>query len=73
MTYAHTNCIDCTPQRPARQFSLKHLALWAGLARQRRALANLTAAQRDDIGVTAQEAAQEAQRPIWDVPQQWRQ
>ncbi|SEW24700.1 protein of unknown function [Cognatiyoonia koreensis] len=41
------------------------------LARQRRALADLDAHLRADIGVNAQEAQKEAKRPIWDAPDHW--
>ncbi len=48
---------------------LRHrIAFW----RSRRALGELTAAQLDDIGLTAQEAACEARRGIWDAPANWR-
>lgn len=39
---------------------------------QRRALAKLPPHLLKDIGLTAQEAATEAERPIWDVPANWR-
>lgn len=39
---------------------------------QRRKLANLSAAQLHDIGLTADQADQEASRPIWDAPSHWR-
>jgi len=43
-------------------------ALWCS----RRALARLTTAQLEDVGVSASEARQEAHRPVWDVPANWR-
>lgn len=43
-----------------------------GLWCSRRALARLTATQLEDVGVTASEAHDEANRPIWDVPANWR-
>lgn len=45
----------------------------AALARQRRRLATLDAHRLDDLGITAQAAQAEANRPIWDVPANWRQ
>jgi uncharacterized protein YjiS (DUF1127 family) len=39
--------------------------------RQRRALCDLTPEQRADIGITAAQARQEADRPVWDVPAHW--
>ncbi len=42
------------------------------LSRQRRALASLDEAQLRDIGLSSDEALQEAQRPFWDIPQHWR-
>ncbi|MEO0937988.1 MAG: DUF1127 domain-containing protein [Pseudomonadota bacterium] len=43
------------------------LALW----RSRRALARLDARALKDIGLSAQDAAHEAAKPIWDVPHYW--
>ncbi|MEL6465023.1 MAG: DUF1127 domain-containing protein [Pseudomonadota bacterium] len=43
-------------------------AVW----KSRRALARLDARALEDIGVTAQRAAREASKPIWDVPATWR-
>ena len=56
-----------TPKGPG--FSLFALV---GLARQRRQLGKLDAHILEDIGIDAKEAAAEARRPIWDVPQNWR-
>lgn len=43
------------------------LAIW----RQRRALAHLDDSRLDDIGISRDEAQQEARRPVWDVPRNW--
>ena len=48
------------------------LSAWAATARQRRALAQLDAEALDDIGLTAEMAENEAQRPFWDAPTNWR-
>ncbi|GHC13706.1 MULTISPECIES: DUF1127 domain-containing protein [Gemmobacter] len=59
--------------RPApRQPLLRRLFALALLSRQRRALARLDAALLKDIGLTQDEAAEEARRAIWDVPAHWR-
>jgi uncharacterized protein YjiS (DUF1127 family) len=42
------------------------------LARQRRALAALDDHQLRDIGLTPEDARQEAERQFWDVPNHWR-
>ncbi|MEC8582329.1 MAG: DUF1127 domain-containing protein [Pseudomonadota bacterium] len=42
------------------------------LARQRRALAALDDHQLRDIGLTHEDARQEAERLFWDVPNHWR-
>lgn len=68
MTLVQTNC--CPERRRPSLSTL--LNTWIGLARQRRALASLTQTQLDDIGVTAQEAETEVNRPVWDVPASWR-
>ena len=41
------------------------------LYRQRRALAGLDDAQLLDLGLTRAEALREANRAIWDAPQNW--
>ena len=43
-----------------------------GVWRQRRSLARLDATLLDDVGLTRSEADNEACRPIWDVPSNWR-
>lgn len=40
--------------------------------RQRLHLARLDDAALDDIGLTRQDALQEARRPVWDAPDRWR-
>ena len=53
----------------AQRFSLTTLlSVW----RSRRALAHLDAHALADIGVSAKSAHQEATKPIWDVPANWR-
>ncbi|MEO9516278.1 MAG: DUF1127 domain-containing protein [Paracoccaceae bacterium] len=47
---------------------MQYLEIW----RTRRALAALDTDALCDIGVSAKAAAQEAAKPIWDVPQTWR-
>jgi len=44
----------------------------AALFRSRRALAQLTPTQLHDVGLSQMEAQQEAARPLWDVPCNWR-
>ncbi|MGB7318759.1 MAG: DUF1127 domain-containing protein [Planktotalea sp.] len=41
------------------------------VARSRRALAQLSAEQLCDIGLTRQAAKREATRPFWDAPTTW--
>ena len=52
--------------RPALPFALLAHAMdvWV----QRRRLATLDAAQLADLGLSAERAAAEARRPIWDLP-----
>lgn len=40
-------------------------------AKQRRHLARLDAHLLEDIGVSAENAATEVQRPAWDIPTRW--
>jgi len=55
-----------------------HINIWnrlrqmAALRKQRLALSRMTSDQLSDIGVTADQAQEEAQRPVWDVPQNWK-
>jgi uncharacterized protein YjiS (DUF1127 family) len=66
MTYmTHTN--GRTRPQP-RHYSLRNLF---ALSRQRRALARLDDRVLEDIGISRDKALQEAQRPVWDVPQNW--
>lgn len=50
-------------------FARFDLALTA--RRQRRQLARLDHSQLADLGITADQAQQEAARSFWDVPQHW--
>lgn len=63
-----------TPCSPARQrFSLLSLLVErAALLRQRRALKALDDRALDDIGLSRDEAQEEAKRPLWDAPESWR-
>ncbi len=53
--------------RPASLSLIARLGLW----RQRRHLAALDAHLLKDIGLTPDEAAAEAARPVWDAPSTW--
>ena len=44
----------------------------ASLARQRRALGKLDAHLLNDIGISAEQARLEAQKSLWDAPENWR-
>lgn len=54
--------------KPSRRFSLATLI---GLARSRRALAQLDEARLKDLGLSSHDAQVEANRPFWDVPAHW--
>jgi len=47
------------------------LASLIDLWRSRQALAKLDAHALQDIGISAKEAQNEAQKPVWDVPKNW--
>ena len=53
--------------------SLSVNTLWSALTlmKSRRALAALTPAQLQDLGLTEKQAEQEAKRPFWDAPEWW--
>lgn len=59
-------------QRYAGASLLGRLRAAMSLARQRRDLARLSDHQLRDIGLSAQDAAAEAARPVWDAPAHWR-
>tara|TARA_R110000787_G_scaffold26062_2_gene72951 strand:- start:252 stop:476 length:225 start_codon:yes stop_codon:yes gene_type:complete len=60
--------ITKTSRPSIRAFLARAYGLWV----TRRALAGLTPAQLEDVGVTQAEAHREANRPVWDVPANWR-
>ena len=55
-----------------------HINIWtrlrqmAALRKQRLALSRMTADQLADLGITAEQAQEEAQHSVWDVPQNWK-
>lgn len=51
---------------------LERLMTVFDVRRTRLDLARLTDAQLRDIGLTREEVADEMQRPLWDVPANWR-
>lgn len=51
--------------------TLRLLAMVASTYRQRRALARLDDNALFDLGISRQDAAAEAKRPLWDVPNAW--
>ncbi|PKP61641.1 MAG: hypothetical protein CVT86_08635 [Alphaproteobacteria bacterium HGW-Alphaproteobacteria-8] len=61
-----------SPRAPRAPLSLRALwrrvMVWRALARERRALAALDPHLLRDMGLDAGSAAQEADRPFWDVP-----
>ncbi|MFT5065385.1 MAG: hypothetical protein ACJAXK_000316 [Yoonia sp.] len=59
----------CTP-RPRTNLWAR-LSTWRALGRQRRDLAKLDTQQLCDVGISAKQAAAEADRPVWDVPAHW--
>ncbi len=57
--------------RPRRLSLLARLRAAFDSQRQRRQLRDLSDAQLEDIGISRTEAEAEAQRRLWDAPQQW--
>lgn len=55
------------PARPSRPFAKLRLA--ASVRRERAALADASPEMLRDIGLTPGDAALEAARPVWDLPQ----
>lgn len=56
----------------ARRPLLRRLFALVLLARERRALARLDSHLLRDIGLTRDDATEEARRAAWDVPAHWR-
>jgi uncharacterized protein YjiS (DUF1127 family) len=71
----HTSALALRGVRPGRGLSLfasltGRLSAMQAVARQRRVLAGLDAARLHDLGLSADQAAAEAARPLWDLPVQ---
>ena len=66
--------IVATPRGALVKTALQTISVWKffELARQRRQLKQLDARLLADIGVGANAAKTEANRPFWDVPAHWR-
>lgn len=50
---------------------LDRIAHRIALRRQRRVLADMSPQRLRDIGITAEQAQSETERPVWDVPVYW--
>jgi uncharacterized protein YjiS (DUF1127 family) len=72
MTDLAQDC-GCAAPAPRRPLSLgQRFRAALHLRRQRRALAEMDDRMLADMGLTRSQALNEAVRPIWDVPQNWR-
>lgn len=69
MTHAITSCPPVAARRPR---LLSYVTAAFAAYRQRRALDNLDAHLRYDLGLDPEALRREADRPIWDVPKSWR-
>lgn len=58
--------------RPAEVSFLTKLMAMIAVRKQRIDLANLTPSQLADIGISTKDALHEVQKPLWDVPSNWR-
>ncbi len=68
--HANTRVVPFAAARPGRT-PLTLLARLYDVWRSRRALERLDSRQLDDIGLSITEARHEAEKPLWDVPQNW--
>ena len=66
-----TDFTTSLPRRTRKFGVLGLLSRWIMLARSRHALARLDDRTLADIGLTREEAENEAGRPFWDVPNYW--
>jgi uncharacterized protein YjiS (DUF1127 family) len=71
-TFLMSDITACHPAPSPRRSLITRLRHLYGIRRQRRALARLSKAQLQDIGVTRAQADAEAARPFWDAPPHWR-
>ncbi|MCP5039017.1 MAG: DUF1127 domain-containing protein [Rhodobacteraceae bacterium] len=71
MTATCTN-ISIPRTRQNRMAVVSWISLALKASHTRRALKALDADLLDDIGLSREEARQEATKPIWDVPSYWR-
>lgn len=73
-THTQTCCAaPARPQGPSRKRSvLGAIFAFHGLWVERRRLARLDAHRLDDLGLTMDEAKDEARRQMWDAPDRWR-
>lgn len=69
MTMITTNPRRFSDLSASRLFS--RLSRMNALRKQRAMLKSLPAERLADLGVSAKQAHQEANRPIWDVPSHW--
>ena len=58
--------------RSGRKFGLNSLFPLIEMQRTRKKLANLKVARLKDVGLTVDDARNESERLIWDVPSNWR-
>lgn len=68
MTFLSNSQEHCQPATGRRPSFMDMVALY----HQRRALAQLDDAALEDLGLTRHEAIEEARRPLWDIPSNWR-
>ncbi len=68
---AYTSAQSGLAHRPRRSF-LTRVAQVLRVRRQRHHLSELDAHMLRDIGLSEGDVAREIDRPIWDVPSQWR-
>lgn len=75
MTYAPCTTRPVTIRRTSRPWALRlmdRIVAANALHRQHQALLRLDDAMLRDIGLTRFEAETEANRPVWDAPNHWR-
>lgn len=68
---AHSSSRSLPLIRHARPSLLSWVLSALAVRRQRRQLARLDDATLTDIGLTRQQALEEARRPFWDAPDHW--
>ncbi|KPN64164.1 hypothetical protein AKJ29_16065 [Aliiroseovarius crassostreae] len=69
--FVQTHTCPSTSDRKGFFSALRWMTHALQIRRERQLLSEMSATRLEDIGVTRDQALNEAQKPIWDVPAHW--